>query len=125
MSDNQLGNELAGKVAIVTGAGRNIGRAIALQLAQAGASVVVNARSNKVEADSVVREIKAAGGNALAVLGDVGDPKAVAALADATLKKFGPFTIALRTSSGSACGKAIATRIAPVSSRFPFIRHLP
>ena len=85
--------ELSGKVAIVTGAGRNIGRAIALQLAQAGASVVVNARSNKVEADSVVREIKAAGGKALAVLGDVGDPKAVAALADATLKKFGRIDI--------------------------------
>ena len=80
--------DLLGKVAIVTGAGRNIGRAIALQLAQAGASVVVNARSNKVEADSVVREIIAAGGKALAVLGDVGDPKAVAALANAALKKF-------------------------------------
>jgi 3-oxoacyl-[acyl-carrier protein] reductase len=80
--------ELAGKVAIVTGAGRNIGRAIALQLAQAGASVVVNARSNKTEADAVVQEIKAAGGKALAVLGDVGDPKAVAALAEAALKKF-------------------------------------
>src|SRR5471032_696835 len=85
--------ELTGKVAIVTGAGRNIGRAIARQLAQAGASVVVNARSNKAEADAVAREIKAAGGKALAVLGDVGDPKAVAALAEATLKKFGRIDI--------------------------------
>jgi 3-oxoacyl-[acyl-carrier protein] reductase len=87
------GTELTGKVAIVTGAGRNIGRAIARQLAQAGASVVVNARLNKAEADAVVREIKTAGGKALAVLGDVGDPKAVAALAEAALKKFGRIDI--------------------------------
>ncbi|MBI2712931.1 MAG: SDR family oxidoreductase [Rhizobiales bacterium] len=86
-------NDLAGKVAIVTGAGRNIGRAIALQLAQAGAAVVVNARSNKAEADAVVREIEAAGGKALAVLGDVGDAKVPAAMADAALKRFGRIDI--------------------------------
>ena len=86
-------SELAGKVAIVTGAGRNIGRAIAHQLAQAGAAVVVNARSNQAEADAVVREIEAAGGKALAVLGDVGDAKVAAAMADAALKRFGRIDI--------------------------------
>ena len=90
MADNQ---ELAGKVAIVTGAGRNIGRAIALQLAQAGAAVVVNARSNKAEADAVVREIEAAGGKAISQIGDVADPKTAAALAGAALKKFGRIDI--------------------------------
>jgi len=69
------GKELAGKVAIVTGAGRNIGRAIALTLAEAGAAVVVNVRSNKAEADGVVGEIEKAGGKAIAILGDVGDDK--------------------------------------------------
>jgi 3-oxoacyl-[acyl-carrier protein] reductase len=80
--------ELAGKAAIVTGAGRNIGRAIAHQLAAAGAAVVVNVRSNKAEADAVVREIEAAGGKAIGVLGDVADPKTATALADAAIKTF-------------------------------------
>jgi 3-oxoacyl-[acyl-carrier protein] reductase len=80
--------ELSGKVAIITGAGRNIGRAIALELALAGAAVVVNVRSNKAEADGVVREIEAAGGKALAVVGDVADPNTAIALADAAFKSF-------------------------------------
>jgi len=88
-SNEHTGQELAGKVAIVTGAGRNIGRAIARQLAAAGASVVVNVRSNQAEADGVVREIEAAGGNAIAALGDVGDAAAVEAVAQAALKRFG------------------------------------
>jgi 3-oxoacyl-[acyl-carrier protein] reductase len=81
--------ELDGRVAIVTGAGRNIGRAIALQLAAGGAAVVVNARSNRKEADAVVKEIEAAGGRAIAVLGDVVDPAAGARMADAAVKRFG------------------------------------
>ena len=85
--------ELAGKVAIVTGAGRNIGRAIARQLAAAGAAVVVNARANKAEADSVVREIEGAGGMALAVLGDVADANTASTLAEAALKGFGRIDI--------------------------------
>jgi 3-oxoacyl-[acyl-carrier protein] reductase len=70
--------ELAGKVALVTGAGRNIGRAIALALAQGGAGVIVNARRNRAEADAVVAEITAAGGKAVACLADVVDAQAVA-----------------------------------------------
>ena len=86
MAENK---ELAGKVAVVTGAGRNIGRAIALAFADAGASVVVNVRSNQVEADNVVRAIEAGGGKAATVLGDIGDEKTAAALAEAALKHFG------------------------------------
>src|SRR5262249_45615506 len=87
------GKELTGKVAIVTGAGRNIGRAIVLGLAHAGASVVLNVRSNKGEANSVVREIEAAGGKAIGGLGDVADEKTADALADAALKRFGRIDI--------------------------------
>ncbi|HET6839292.1 MAG TPA: 3-oxoacyl-ACP reductase family protein, partial [Bradyrhizobium sp.] len=86
-------NELVGKVAIVTGGGRNIGRAIALALAKDGAAVVVNARSNRVEAESVAREIEALGGKALVHIGDVTDPKAVQAMVEATLKHFGRLDI--------------------------------
>jgi 3-oxoacyl-[acyl-carrier protein] reductase len=85
--------ELAGKVAIVTGAGRNIGRAIALSLARAGASVVVNVRSNRAEADGVVREIEADGSKAVAVLGDIGEEKTATTLADTALKRFGRIDI--------------------------------
>ena len=85
--------ELVGKVAVVTGAGRNIGRAIALDLAAGGAAVVVNARSNRAEADAVTREIEAAGGKAVSVLGDIGHPKTAEALAAAALKKFGRIDI--------------------------------
>src|SRR5437879_1815644 len=85
--------ELAGKVAIVTGAGRNIGRAIALTLAEGGASIVVNARSNRAEADAVVREIESSGGKALVHIGDVADAKAVQAMADAASKQFGRIDI--------------------------------
>lgn len=81
--------ELFGKVAIVTGAGRNIGRAIALSLAAGGASVVVNARSNKAEAEAVVHAIGTAGGKAISAIGDVTDEMAVAAMAAAAVQSFG------------------------------------
>jgi 3-oxoacyl-[acyl-carrier protein] reductase len=86
-------SELAGKVAVVTGAGRNIGRAIALALSKGGASVVVNARNNRAEAESVVREIDAAGGKALVHIGDVADAKAVQVMAEAAAKHFGRIDI--------------------------------
>src|SRR5256885_2996564 len=62
----KMTQELAGRVAIVTGAGRNIGRGIALALADGGAAVVVNARSNLEAAQAVAEEIVQAGGKALA-----------------------------------------------------------
>jgi 3-oxoacyl-[acyl-carrier protein] reductase len=90
MANNQ---ELSGKVAIVTGAGRNIGRAIALTLAEGGASIVVNAHSNRGEAEAVAREIEALGGKALVHIGDVADVAAVQAMADAAVKQFGRIDI--------------------------------
>jgi 3-oxoacyl-[acyl-carrier protein] reductase len=86
-------HELAGKVAVVTGAGRNIGRAIALTLAAAGASILVNARSNRIEAEAVASEIEAAGGRALAHIGDVANAGAMQAMADAVFGRFGRIDI--------------------------------
>ena len=65
--------ELEGRVALVTGGARNIGRAIALDLAAAGATVVVNARTSLDAAQAVGAEIEAAGGKGLAHLADVTD----------------------------------------------------
>jgi len=87
------GKELDGRVAIVTGSGRNIGRAIALALAAGGAAVVVNARSNRGEADEVARTIAHGGGQALVCLGDVTDAGAVQAMAAAALARFGRIDI--------------------------------
>jgi len=81
--------EFSGRVALVTGAGRNIGRAMARALAAGGAAVIVNVRSNRVEAEAVVDEIKAAGGNAVAALGDVADEKAVVAMVEGAAKQLG------------------------------------
>jgi 3-oxoacyl-[acyl-carrier protein] reductase len=86
-------DELAGKVAIVTGAGRNIGRAIALTLARSGASILVNARSNRAEAEAVARGIESLDRKALVHIGDVADAKAVAAMADAAVGRFGRIDI--------------------------------
>jgi 3-oxoacyl-[acyl-carrier protein] reductase len=82
--------ELEGKVALVTGAGRNIGRAIALALADAGARVVLNSRASRDEIRSVEKEI---GSNALAVLADVTDPAAVQAMIAQARSRFGRLDI--------------------------------
>ena len=79
-------SELAGRTAIVTGGGRNIGRAIALALAEAGAGVVVNGRSDRAALDAVVKEIEALGGKAVAAMGDVGEEATAAAMVAAAAR---------------------------------------
>jgi 3-oxoacyl-[acyl-carrier protein] reductase len=83
------GKELAGKVAIVTGGARNIGRAIARSLASGGATVMVNAKSSRQQAEETAAMIEQAGGKAAVHIADVTDPQAVAELVAATVKRFG------------------------------------
>jgi 3-oxoacyl-[acyl-carrier protein] reductase len=82
-------NQLAGKVAVVTGASKGIGAAIARELAAQGASVVVNYASSKTGADKVVAEITSAGGKAIAVHGDVAKKADIDQLFAATKKNYG------------------------------------
>jgi 3-oxoacyl-[acyl-carrier protein] reductase len=84
---------LAGKTALVTGAGRNIGRAIAMALADAGAAVGVNVRSSVDEGRAVVEEITAAGGAALLVQADVTRRAEVDAMVAAVAGRFGGLNI--------------------------------
>ena len=85
--------QLEGRVALVTGAVRRIGRAIALALAGEGAAVVINTRRARDEADALAAEIAAGGGQALVQLADVTDEAAVQAMVEAALARFGRLDI--------------------------------
>jgi 3-oxoacyl-[acyl-carrier protein] reductase len=84
---------LQGKVALVTGASKGIGAGIARELAARGAAVAVNYSSSKAEADKVVADIETAGGKAIAVQGNVADPKAIGPLVDKVAQEFGPIDV--------------------------------
>jgi len=90
--------KLAGKVAVVTGASKGIGAAIAKSLAAEGAAVVVNYASSQSGADSVVQTILSAGGRAVAVRGDVSKKTDVDAVVDAAIENFGKLDIVVNNS---------------------------
>ncbi len=91
--------KLEGKVALVTGSGRNIGRATVLKLAGEGCNVVVNARSNQQEAEAVVREAEDIGVKALAVIADVAKRDQVEAMAAKALSAFGRVDILINNAA--------------------------
>ncbi|MFR3730886.1 3-oxoacyl-[acyl-carrier-protein] reductase [Lacrimispora sp.] len=84
---------LDGKVAVVTGAGRGIGRAIAIKLASQGATVIVNYNGSKEKALEAVKEIEAMGGAAEAMKCNVSDYESAGAFFDSIIKKFGKLDI--------------------------------
>src|ERR1700680_555109 len=91
-------SKLAGKVAVVTGASKGIGAAIAKSFAAEGASVVVNYASSKAGADTVVADITAAGGKAVAVKGDVSKAAEAQGIVDAAMKNYGRLDVLVNNS---------------------------
>jgi len=93
-----MSQKLAGKVAVVTGASKGIGAAIAKALAADGASVVVNYASSKAGAEKVVAEIERAGGKAVVAGGDVSKKAEAEGIIAAAIKKFGRLDILVNNS---------------------------
>lgn len=91
-------SKLAGKVAVVTGASKGIGAAIAKALAAEGAKVVVNYASSKAGADAVVEAIAAAGGKAVAVQGDISKAEQAKGLIDAAVREYGRLDVLVNNS---------------------------
>jgi len=99
---------LKGKTAIVTGGGRDIGRACVMRLSEAGANVAINYHSSSEGADSAVREIEAGGGRAFALQSDMTRPADVTALVDRTAKEFGTIHVLMPITGGIVARKTIS-----------------
>ena len=101
--------KFAGKVAIVTGGSRDIGRAVCVKLGSEGASVAVNYNSNEEDADATVAAVEAAGGKAIKVKADVTKPADVDALVAATREAFGDeIHILVNNAGGLVARKTLA-----------------
>ena len=99
--------DLSGKVALVTGSSMGLGRAFALDLARAGASVVVNNRKGGELAEAVVKEIQDMGRQAMLAPCDIGDPRSVSEMVDTVIKKFEKVDILVNNAGISIDGTTV------------------
>ncbi|AMN51398.1 oxidoreductase [Labrenzia sp. CP4] len=100
--------KLKAKTAIVTGGGRDIGQACALKLAEEGANVAINYFSSSTGAEDTIAKIKAAGGNAFALQGDLNSEANVDALVGKTIEEFGGLDVLVNNAGGLIARKTIA-----------------
>jgi 3-oxoacyl-[acyl-carrier protein] reductase len=100
--------KLQGKTAIVTGGGRDLGRACAVKLASEGANVAINYFASKAGADETVAQIRALGGKAIAVQGDLSKPSDVEALVASTVEAFGGIDVLVNNTGGLIARKSVA-----------------
>lgn len=118
---------LAGRVALVTGAARRIGRVLAQALAGAGAGVVIHYRESAGEAQTCAAEIFAAGGRAALVQGDLADPEVAEGLIELAARPFGAVDLLVNNASIFAPGEALDTDLAEwelnqaINLRAPFL----
>ena len=89
----------AARTALITGAGRNIGRGSAQYLARAGFNIVVNGSSDRAACERVADEVRAIGPDAAVAMADIGDQAACAAMADAALKTFGRIDVLINNAA--------------------------
>ena len=99
--------DLTGRVALVTGSSTGLGKAFALDLARAGAHVVVNNRKGGASAEAVVKEIENLGREAALVPCDIGDPESVAKMVNAILSRFGKIDILINNAGVSIDGTTV------------------
>lgn len=90
-----MSHRLKGRTALITGSGRNIGRAIAVLFAQEGANIIVNGHQDRSAVDDTVRKIENLGGTAIGIMADVSDPDAVASMIAEGATRFGSIDIAV------------------------------
>jgi pteridine reductase len=119
--------DLTSKVALVTGAGRRVGRAIALGLAGYGASIVVHYRSSEAEARQTVADIRALGVRAESFRADLGQPEDIAALFEGVMRSFGRIDVLVNSASTFHAGDVLDVtvedwdRVMNVNLRAPFL----
>ena len=111
--------ELNGRVALVTGAARRLGRGIAMALAEAGADVAVHFARSRQEADETVEDIRAGGSRAEAFQADLADPKQIDAMFEAVGSAFGPLDVLVNSAAVFESGPIEIRRMSCGTTRSP------